>query len=62
MKLLLLQAFGWVVDNLYEIALSAVCFLVAVEILDTWACWAVLFGSFLFWILKKGGVIKPLRK
>lgn len=56
------QGLVWVANNLYEIALSVVCFLVAVEVLDTWACWAVLFGSFIFWGLQKSGVIKPLKK
>ena len=60
LKVKFLKGLAWVLNNGYEIALSAVCFCVATEILGTWACWAVLFGSFGVWGLKKQGVIKPL--
>ena len=56
------QAALWIIDNGYEIALSIVCFLVATHILGPWACWAVLFGSFLVWGLKKTGVLKSIRE
>lgn len=61
MKKQLLHALLWVIDNGYEIALSVTCFLVAVEIVDTWLCWGVLFVSFIVWGLKKNEVWKPLR-
>ena len=53
MKAKLKQALNWLKGNAYEVALSVTCFLVAVEILDTWACWGVLFVSFIVWGFNK---------
>lgn len=61
LKIYLLKGLAFVLNNGYEIALSVVCFFVAVEILDTWACWGVLFVSFLVWMLKRAGVLKKIQ-
>ena len=55
------QVLIWFINNLYEIVLTVVCFLTLIEITPLWTLWLVIFGSFLFWILKKMGVIKPVK-
>ena len=55
------KALIWVLNNLYELVLTVACFLTVVEITPLWTLWAVLFGSFIFWILRKSGVVKPVK-
>jgi len=52
------QLIKWVGNNAYEVALSVTCALVAVEILDTWACFGVLFVSFAVWGYRKANKTK----
>ena len=47
------KVYVWLAESSYEIALSVVCFLVAVEILGTWACWGVLIVSLIVWAYRK---------
>jgi hypothetical protein len=53
MKQLLIKAKNWLKGRYYEVALTIVCLLMAVEILGTWAGFAAVFVSFVVWGFKK---------
>ena len=55
------QVLIWFINHLYEIVLTVACFLTLIEITPLWTLWLVIFGSWIFWILKKMKVVKPVK-
>lgn len=53
MKENVLKGWKFFIKHWYTIELSVVCFLISVEVLDTWAGFAAIFLPAMGWLIKK---------